>query len=473
MEFNELSYKKKNIWEHITPEERNLVFDFSKKYIDALNYGKTERLFIEYVLNIAKKNGFSNIFDKERLSAGDKIFLLNRNKSLILAIIGKNDIENGILGIVSHIDSPRIDLKMQALYEDNNLCLLKTHYYGGIKKYQWTTVPLELVGCVYKKDGSVVNFRIGNKEEDPVFVITDLLIHLAKDQMDKKLSNAIEGEKMNILFGSIPYKEDSEKNNEKKIKEKIKYNLLKILYDKFNIVEEELISADISAVPAFEAKDTGLDSSFVIGYGQDDRISAWTSFEAINNIEHPENTIFIELLDREEIGSTGNTGAEANLLEYFITLILSLQGGKNIELKKYQILYNSTILSADVSAGLDPNYPEVMDKLNSPQLGYGITLMKYGGSRGKYYSVDASPELMGKLINFFNDNSIIWQTGELGKVDQGGGGTVASFFAKLGADVIDCGVPLFSMHAPLEVSSKADIYMTYKAFLTFLKSYNK
>ncbi|MFZ5987883.1 MAG: aminopeptidase, partial [Bacillota bacterium] len=351
--------------------------------------------------------------------------------------------------------------KPNPMYETNDMVFLKTHYYGGIKKYQWVTIPLSMHGVVVKKDGSVVEIVIGEDEKDTVFTITDLLPHLAADQMQKKMSEGITGEGLNILSGSIPYKDE-------KVKEKVKLNILKLLNDKYGIVEEDFLSAEIEMVPAFKALDVGFDKSMVGAYGQDDRVCAYTSLRSTVDLDKVDRTAVCVLTDKEEIGSMGNTGAQSSFLENFIADICALSTDKYSDLILRRCLSNSKVLSADVNAAIDPNFEGVYDKLNSAFIGKGIVLQKYTGARGKAGASDASAEFVGEVRRLFNNNQIIWQAGELGKVDQGGGGTIAQFLANMGMDVIDCGVAVLSMHAPFEVTSKVDVYMAYKAYKTFL-----
>lgn len=356
----------------------------------------------------------------------------------------------------SHIDAPRIDLKQFPLYEDSELALLKTHYYGGIKKYQWVALPLALHGVLIKKNGEKVNVVIGEDENDPVFFITDLLPHLAKDQMAKKMDEGITGEGLNVLFGSIPY-------NERELSDKVKLNVLNILHEKYGMVEEDFTSAEFEIVPAGKAKDVGIDRSMVGGYGQDDRACAFTALKAILSVENPNRTAVALFVDKEEIGSVGNTGMESVFFENMVSELIALSNKNYSELTVKRALANSKVLSADTLAGFDPNYPEVLDKRNSPFIGKGITLVKYTGVRGKGGSNDANSEYLGEIRRLFNDNNIIWQMGELGKVDQGGGGTIAFILARYGMEVVDCGVPLLSVHAPFEIASKADIYIDRKS----------
>jgi aspartyl aminopeptidase len=462
----ELSYNNPNVWNKISDEESKTIFSFSEDYKKFLDSSKTEREFVKEAEKLAKDRGFVSIEDIINLNTGlikgMKVYRIYKNKAIALAVIGSKPPESGMNLVGAHIDSPRLDLKPNPVYESNEMVFLKTHYYGGIKKYQWVTIPLSMHGIIIKKDGSSTEVVIGEDESDTVFTITDLLPHLAANQMQKKMSEGITGEGLNILSGSIPY-------NDEKVKEKVKLNILKLLNEKYGIVEEDFLSAELELVPAFKARDIGFDKSMVGAYGQDDRVCSYTSLRSILDLENVEKTAVCVLTDKEEIGSMGNTGAQSSFLENFIADICALSSDKYTDLVLRRCLSNSKMLSADVSAAIDPNYEGVYDKLNSPFIGKGIVLVKYTGSRGKAGSSDANAEFTGEVRKLFNDNSIIWQTGELGKVDEGGGGTVAQFMANMGMEVIDCGVAVLSMHSPFEVTSKADIYMAYKAYKAFME----
>ena len=377
-------------------------------------------------------------------------------------MIGKKPVSEGISILGSHIDAPRLDLKQNPLYEDTELAFFKTHYYGGIKKYQWLTIPLAIHGVVVKGDGTSVEIVIGEDEDDPVFNITDLLPHLAREQMQKKMSEAVTGEGLNVLLGSMPYKDD-------KVKEKVKLSILSILNKRYGIMEEDFQSAELEIVPAQKARDVGFDKSMVGGYGQDDRVCAYPALRALLDTEAPERTVVCLLTDKEEIGSMGNTGAKSSLLVDFVANIIALTEDAYSDLKLRSCFSRSKMLSADVNAAVDPNYESVYEKRNATYLGHGIVLQKYTGARGKYDSSDASAEFFGEIRKLFNDNGIMWQTGELGKVDEGGGGTIAQFAANLGIDVLDCGIAVLSMHSPFEITSKIDIYMTYNAYKVFCR----
>ncbi len=460
----QLSYKQKNIWEKVNDDFVAKSFDFSEEYKSFLNKAKTEREFVAEAEKAAVAAGFKAldrlIAANSKLKPGDKVYYINRKKSAVFAVIGSKPVADGVNILGAHIDAPRIDLKQNPLYEDTELAFFKTHYYGGLKKYQWLTIPLAIHGTVIKGDGTAVDIVIGENDDDPVFNITDLLPHLAREQMQKKMSEAVTGEGLNLLLGSIPYKDD-------KVKEKVKLNIMSILYKKYGIVEEDFQSAELEIVPAQKAKDVGFDKSMVGGYGQDDRVCAYPALKAVMDIGTPERTAVCLLTDKEEIGSMGNTGAQSNLLQDFLANIIALTDDNYSDLKLRSCLSQSKMLSADVNAAVDPNYDNVFEKRNATFLGHGIVLQKFTGSRGKYDASDASAEFVGEVRKLFNDNDIIWQSGELGKVDEGGGGTIAQYAANLGIDVLDCGIAVLSMHSPFEITSKVDIYTTYNAYKVF------
>lgn len=450
---------KGNGWDTVDTREKEEIFNFSKEYISFLNKGKTEREFIGESIKIAKNNGYKNISEYNTLKPGDKVYFVNREKSMYLAIIGTNSIEEGVHIIGSHVDSPRLDLKPNPLYEDTELAYFKTHYYGGIKKYQWTTIPLSIHGVIVKTNGEKITVNIGEDENDPIFTITDLLPHLAQDQMDKKLKNGIDGEDLNLLIGSIPYKDDN-------VNEKVKLNILNILNQKYGITEADLLSSEIELIPAFEARSLGFDSSMVAAYGQDDKVCAYTSLSAMMTLENVRNTAVCILSDKEEVGSMGNTGMESHMFDYFISEILNKLGINRPNLLDKVFCY-SKMLSSDVDAGFDPIYASVSDKTNAGFLGKGISINKYTGARGKSGASDANAEYIAWIRNLLEKYDIKYQIAELGKVDIGGGGTIAYILANKGADVVDCGVPLLSMHSPYEVTSKYDIYSAYKTYKAF------
>lgn len=455
---DKLFMKKKNSGLIMSDAEIKAADKFGEGYKTFLDKAKTEREAVKTAIEIVSKAGFTEFDRNKKYKAGDRVFCNNRGKALILAIFGKESIENGVNILAAHIDSPRLDLKQNPIYEDAELAFFKTHYYGGIKKYQWTTVPLALHGVIIKKDGEKVEVKIGEDDKDPVFVVTDLLPHLAQDQMKRSAPEIVKGEELNILIGSRPFKSDKES-------ELVKLNIMNILFEKYGIVEEDFLSAELEAVPAYKAKDVGFDRSLIGAYGQDDRVCGYTALMATVDVKGvPSKTAVTVLTDKEETGSDGNTGLQSNYLEYFI-YDLAEMSGKNGR----HVLSASKCLSADVNAGFDPTFPDVLEKKNTSYVGKGTCLTKFTGSRGKGGTSDASAEFVGYVRSIFDKNDIIWQTGELGKVDLGGGGTVAKYIANLDVDTIDLGVPVLSMHAPFEVTSKNDVYMTYKAFSAFIK----
>ena len=451
--------QKENGWESVDEAKKERIFNLSKKYMDFLNVAKTEREFIKQTRNLAEANGYRDIIEFETLKPGDKVYFVNRDKSMYLAIIGEESIENGMHIIGSHVDSPRLDLKPNPLYEDTGLAYFKTHYYGGIKKYQWTTIPLSIHGVIVKANGEKVEVNIGEDEKDPIFTITDLLPHLAQEQMEKKLKNGIEGEDLNLLIGSIPYQD-------KKVTEKVKLNILNILNQKYGITEIDFTSSEIELVPAFKARSLGLDESMVAAYGQDDKVCAYASLAAMMELNRVKNTAVCILSDKEEIGSMGNTGMESHMFDFFISEILN-----KLKINRPNLLDKvfcfSKMLSSDVDAAFDPIYASVSDKTNAGFFGKGIALVKYTGARGKSGASDANAEYVAWVRNVLEKNAIQYQVTELGKVDIGGGGTIAYILANKGTDVIDCGVPVLSMHAPYEVTSKYDIYSAYETYKAF------
>ncbi len=451
--------KKESGWKSVDDTEKKNIFDFSKRYIDFLNVSKTEREFVKAAKKLADENGFKDIMEFESLKAGDKIYFINRDKSMYLAIIGEESIENGLHIIGSHIDSPRLDLKPNPLVEEGKLAYFKTHYYGGIKKYQWTTIPLSIHGVIVKANGEKIEVNIGEDENDPIFTITDLLPHLAQAQMEKKLKDGVEGENLNLLVGSIPY-------DEKECGEQVKLNILNILNKKYGITEVDLTSSELELVPQFKARSLGLDESMVAAYGQDDKVCAFTSLAAMMELNNVKNTAVCILSDKEEVGSMGNTGMESHMFDFFISEMLNKLGINRPNLLD-KVFCFSKMLSSDVDAGFDPLYASVSDKNNAGFLGEGISLNKYTGARGKSGASDANAEFVAWVRNVLEKNNILYQIAELGKVDIGGGGTIAYILANKGADVIDCGVPVLSMHAPYEVTSKYDVYSAYKTYKAF------
>lgn len=439
------------------------VMNFGKDYIDFMSLSKTERETVDNSIEIAEKAGFKDLNTVSELKAGDKVYFNNRGKSLFLFVVGKEDLAKGLNILGAHVDSPRLDLKQHPLYEDSGLVLLDTHYYGGIKKYQWVAQPLALHGVVCKKDGSLVKVVIGESEDDPVVGVSDLLIHLAADQMKKTGSNVVEGEDLNVLFGSIPATTEEDE------KELVKKNILNLLKEKYDIEEDDFISAEIEVVPAGKARDYGFDRSMVMAYGQDDNVCAYTSLRAIVEEENPERTSCCILSDKEEVGSQGNTGMCSSAFENTLAELMD-KYGQYSELNIRRCLRNSMMLSSDVSAAHDPNYPSVSSpNQNNAEFGKGIVFNKYTGSRGKGGSNDANPEFIAKIRKVLDDNGVNYQTSELGKVDQGGGGTIAYILANKDVEVIDAGVAVQNMHACYEVTSKVDIYEAYLAYKAFLK----
>lgn len=452
---------KENGWLELDNNAKQDVFSYAKGYINYLNNSKTEREIISTSKKIAEENGFQNIETVNELKAGDKAYYINREKSMYLAIIGKDNIEDGLNIIGAHADSPRLDLKPNPLYEDSELAFFKTHYYGGIKKYQWTTIPLAIHGVIVKANGEKVEVRIGEDENDPIFTITDLLPHLAQDQMEKKLKNGIDGEDLNLLIGSIPY--------DKEIPEAVKLNILNILNEKYGITEVDFTSSELELVPAMPCRSMGFDNSMVAGYGQDDKICVYASLTALMKIEKPKKTAICIISDKEEIGSMGNTGMESHVFDTFVAEILNKMGVNKPNLLD-KVFCNSKMLSADVDAALDPIYASVSERNNASYLGKGVGLNKYTGARGKSGASDANAEFVAEIRNIFERNNVRYQVSELGKVDVGGGGTIAYILANKGVDVIDCGVPILSMHSPYEVSSKFDLYSAYQGYIAFWKN---
>ncbi|MEG1432852.1 aminopeptidase [Eubacterium sp.] len=465
-----LCQKKDLAWNRMDEGEQTAAFHFCEGYKAFLGVSKTERLCAAFTVMLAEKKGFKPldyyISEKGKVEPGDRIYILNRRKTVSLFIVGKAPLEQGIAIIGAHIDAPRLDLKPTPLYEENDMAYFKTHYYGGIKKYQWVTIPLALHGTIAKKDGELVNISIGEKDEDPVFCITDLLPHLAQEQSQKKLGDAIVGEGLNLLIGSIPL-------NDAEIKDPVKLNILKYLNEHYGITEEDFTSAELEAVPAGAARDIGFDRSFVGAYGQDDRVCAYSAAQAIldyNDQHIPERTLCVLLADKEEIGSYGSTGMQSKFFENQVAELIQIKGDGDIALTLRRCLEHSEFLSADVTAAYDPNFTGTHDLKNATFAGKGVAVNKYGGARGKSGCNDANAEFLGKIRRCFDGEDVVWQTGELGRIDLGGGGTIAWILAQYGMDVVDCGTPVLSMHAPFELTSKADVYMTYKAYRAFLTS---
>ncbi len=458
----DLRHEFKNAWNQINEnKELNSVMDYANGYMKFLDAGKTERTSAREIIRQAKENGYISIeeaMSKGSLSAGDKIYANNKDKGVALFVIGQEELQNGMRIVGGHIDSPRLDLKPNPLYEDGKMALLKTHYYGGIKKYQWTALPLSLHGVVILNDGTKVDICIGEDDNDPVFCITDLLIHLSADQMQKKLADGITGEALNLLVGHMPLEGEE--------KDAVSANVLKLLNEKYDMTEKDFLTAEIEIVPAGKARHLGLDKSMIIAYGHDDRVCSYAAVKSIFDIENPRYTAVALCVDKEEIGSKGNTGMHSRFFENTVAELINIEGNY-CELKVRRAMANSKVLSADVSAGFDPTYPDVLDKRNACYMGYGVALTKYTGARGKSGCNDANAEFAAQVRRIFDKAEVVWQIAELGKVDQGGGGTIAHILAEQGAEVIDCGVGVLNMHAPYEIVSKADIYEMYKGYKAF------
>ena len=455
-----MKYELKNGWTKDIDKE--IVFKFSEGYKDFLTQCKTERESVRETVHLAEECGFKPLESFDTLKEGDKVYAVNKLRSVMLAVIGSEQLTNGVNIVGAHIDAPRLDLKPNPLYEDGEMAFLKTHYYGGIKKYQWSAIPLALHGVVITKDGETVNIRIGDENDDVTFVITDLLPHLAGEQMKKSAPEIIEGEQLNILIGAMPSPDEE--------KEAVKGNILAILNEKYGICEEDFLSAELQIVPAANAKDVGFDRSLIGSYAHDDRVCAYPSLMAILTTEACDKTAVCILTDKEEVGSMGNTGAKSDFMKLVLLEIMDKTGESATELNLLRCLDRSFCLSADVNAAFDPNFPSPYEKRNSGKLNYGVAISKYTGARGKSGSSDASAELMGKIRTLFNQNGVLWHVSELGKVDAGGGGTIAQYVANLGVETVVCGVPILSMHAPFEVASKLDVYMAYKAFHVFFNN---
>ena len=464
--------EKKNAWDKYPSNKREEIFAFAETYRNFISDCKTERECTAYLYAKAKEAGFADmdelIASSATLKAGDKVIANNMGKGLAMFILGSKDMEQGMNILGAHIDSPRLDLKQVPLYEDTEMAMLDTHYYGGVKKYQWVTLPLALHGVICKKDGTTVKVNIGEKPTDPVFGISDLLIHLSADQMEKKAAKVIEGEALDLLIGSIPAEESEDEEDKKKTKDRVKANILDILSKEYGIDEEDFLSAEIEVVPAGAARDYGFDRSMIMGYGHDDRVCAYPSFEAMLRVENPEYTSVCLLVDKEEIGSVGASGMQSRFFENCVAEVMNLAGTYS-ELAVRRAMRNSKVLSSDVSAAFDPNYPSVMEKRNSAYFGKGLVFNKYTGARGKSGSNDANAEYVAKLRNIMDKNNVSFQTAELGKVDQGGGGTIAYILANYDMNVIDSGVAVLNMHAPWEIISKVDLYEALHGYVAFLK----
>ena len=450
---------KSNGWENLSDEELKNIFQYADEYMYYLNNSKTEKEIVQNSKEILLKNGFVDISSKDNLQVGDKVFYINRGRCLYAAVIGEEEIEKGLKVIAAHGDSPRIDLKQNPLYEDTELGMLKTHYYGGIKKYQWTNIPLSMHGVVVKPNGEKINICIGEKEEDPVFTICDLLPHLAGEQMERKLKDGIQGEELNILAGSIPYDSDE-------VSQKVKLNILKLLNDTYGIKEVDFISSEIEFVPSFKAKSLGFDHSMVAGYGQDDKVCCYAALRALLNISRPKKTAVCVITDKEEVGFNGVTGMYTRIFDSFVSELLEKTG--NLKASALDKTFSNTkALSADVDAAYNPNFAYAFEKNNSAYLGKGMSLVKYTGARGKSGASEAPAEFVAEVRKVFDSVGARYQCCELGRVDKGGGGTIALTLANRGMDVVDVGVPVMGMHSPYEITSKFDIYQAYKGYQAF------
>jgi len=453
--------KPKLVWDAIDKKEKKGVFGFDKEYQHFLNKAKTEREAVKIISEIALKNGFS---PNPSSTHPIKLMKTFQEKLIALSISGRKGINEGINLIISHLDSPRLDLKQNPLYEEVDLAFMKTHYYGGIKKFQWLTRPLAIHGKVIRSDGSSLDIVVGEDDSDPVFTVADILPHLAKKvQTDKKVSDAFLGEKLNLMVGSLPF-------GDKDTKERFKLAILNLLNERFGLVEEDLISAELEVVPSGMARDVGWDRGLTGAYGHDDRSCVFTSLKAIIDIKNPQKTALVLFVDKEEIGSDGATGAKSRFLESVLADLMVAHGKEPLYHEIHKVLMNSRALSADVNGALDPDFQDVHEKRNAARLGYGICMTKFTGAGGKYGASDANAEYVGWLRNLFNKKKVVWQTGELGKIDEGGGGTVSRFLALYGMEIIDCGPPVLSMHSPFEIVHKGDIYMTYRGYRAFLES---
>lgn len=457
---SDLFFKQKSTYEEMSEDELKLSDEFNENYKEFLNSCKIEYYGVKNSVERAEKEGFKPFEYGKKYSAGDKIYFIQKGHAAVFAVIGTEPFENGFNLVASHIDCPRLDLKLNPLYEDSDICYLKTHYYGGILKYQWLTIPLMLIGVAYKKDGTKVEISIGADEKDPVFCIPDLLPHLGKDQATKKLGEAFTGEDLNVLFGSRPAKDYKDE------KEKVKAMLLSILNEKYNIKEADLLTAEISAVPADKARDLGLDRSLILSFGHDDRVCAYPAFIALLNTVNPKKTAICVFADREEVGSMGITGLRSDYLKNFLEDLCE-SAGQNYR----KALANSNALSSDVTAAFDPNFAYAYEKNNASYINKGCSINKFTGSRGKSGASEAPAAFIAKLCDIFDKNGVVYQFGELGKVDQGGGGTVSQFLTDKNIETVDIGVPILSMHAPYEIASKTDIYMMYKADLAFYRDF--
>ena len=459
----QLSVEFKNIWDTCSKDDRTFAYEFAEEYKKFLDLAKTERECVITAVESVESLGFVDIGTVEMLKPGDKVYKSIRGKGIVMAVIGRKPLRDGLNLVGAHIDAPRLDLKPIPLYEESDLVFFKTHYYGGIKKYQWAAIPLAIHGIVVKADGTTVTITVGEDLTDPVLTITDLLPHLGAEQMGRKASDVIKGEELNILIGGLPYP-DPETSG------RFKLAMLQLLHDRYGIFEKDLVTAELEIVPAYPARDVGLDASMIGAYAQDDRVCSFTALAAICDMEAPQRTAVCILFDKEEIGSEGNTGAQSRQYENFLFELLVKSGSGREPLDRQIMLENSKLLSADVTNAFDPTFASVSDARNNSYLGRGICLVKYVGSRGKSGTSDANSEFFAEVVRSFEKSGIPWQTGEMGKVDMGGGGTIAKYLANLGMEVIDCGVPVLSMHSPFEITSKIDVYFTYLAYKAFFEN---
>ena len=457
-----LLYERKNGFEKIDDKLKADIFDFCKDYSHAIIVAKTEREFSDFSIAQLEKAGFRNLASINNLSAGDRVYSINRGKGIVAFVIGTEPIENGVNIVGAHIDSPRLDLKPNPLYEDGGMAYFKTHYYGGIRKYQWLSIPLSLHGVVVKRDGTQITVSIGEGENDPIFCIADLLPHLAQGQSGKKLSEAFDAEKLNVIVGNMPCDEAE--------KEKVKYGVMRLLNEKYGICEADFITGELELVPAFPAKDLGLDRTMIAAYGHDDRVCAYTALRAIIDTKKPSKTVVCLLVDKEEIGSEGNTGMQSRFFENILAKVCSLCKESYNDLILRECLSNSSCLSADVGAAYDSNYADVYERNNSSFINGGLLVTKYTGARGKSGASDANAEFVAKICGIFDAANVLWQCGELGRTDVGGGGTIACYVANLDIEVLDVGVPLLAMHSPYEIAGKFDIYMAYLGYKAFMNN---
>lgn len=456
--------ERKNAWKGYDEAKSAKVDALAKDYMDFLDNGKTERECVDTIVNQIEAAGYRELpelmKEGKKLSAGDKVYAVWMNKTVVMFQIGTKPMTEGLNILGAHIDSPRLDIKQNPLYEDSDFALLDTHYYGGIKKYQWTAVPLSMHGIIYTKDGKSIKLSVGENEDDPVFFVSDLLVHLSADQLDKKASAAIAGEQLNVIAGSIPF-------DDEEVSKKVKFNILKLLNEQYGLTEEDFLSAEIEIVPSGKSRDVGFDRGLIVGYGHDDKVCAFPALKAILDTNKPKRTCACILADKEEIGSVGSTGLDGKFFENIASEVYALYTKNYNELHVKRMLAQSYVLSMDVTCAYDPNFPEAFDKSNTSIIGNGAVMKKYSGARGKSGTNDAHSEYLIKLRMLFNENDIVFQTGELGKVDQGGGGTVAYMLANYGAMTVDFAVPVLSMHAPYELISKADLYACYEGAKAF------